>query len=101
VLPDRGIVCPAVPHGDRSCAGGIKCSVTCTEPGTWGDCDRNSADPTPISAAYLNGCETDLRVDSQNCGSCGAACSDGEVCVNGGCLPDGTGGSAGAAGSGS
>ncbi len=42
------------------------------------DCDN---DPT-------NGCEAKLLSDSGNCGTCGNACKEGEMCVQGECISD-------------
>jgi hypothetical protein len=38
----------------------------------YGDCDKNLA----------NGCEVNLMINTANCGSCGNACSQGQVCYN-------------------
>ncbi|MBN1606048.1 MAG: hypothetical protein JW940_05415 [Polyangiaceae bacterium] len=43
-----------------------------------------------------NGSCVVLATDGANCGSCGAACDAGQICVDGACAPDaqiGTGGS--------
>ena len=40
-----------------------------------GDCDGNAS----------NGCEAALRDDAANCGACGRACADGQVCLTGVC----------------
>ena len=43
----------------------------------WSDCDGNIA----------NGCEVNLLVNLTNCGSCGAVCSGGAMCIGGSCVP--------------
>ncbi len=40
-----------------------------------GNCDSNA----------LNGCETNTRLDSANCGACGRACVGAQVCSDGSC----------------
>ncbi|MBL8602077.1 MAG: hypothetical protein JNK72_09140 [Myxococcales bacterium] len=57
-----GTRCEGRAMGAASCVEG-RCVYTC-EAG-FGDCDNNPA----------NGCETDLRVSPQHCGSCGRACT--------------------------
>jgi hypothetical protein len=69
-------------NGIASCGGGT-CSIVCN-PG-FADCDGNAA----------NGCETNLKADTTNCGGCGTLCSSqsgtaqcnngtcGIVCLNG------------------
>jgi hypothetical protein len=59
--------------GIPSCVGG-KCSIACT--GTNADCD----------GWVWNGCETDLAVDTKNCGQCKKDCAGG-ACRNGICQP--------------
>jgi hypothetical protein len=41
----------------------------------WGNCD----------AVASNGCEVDLYTNTSNCGSCGHACTSGQVCSGGAC----------------
>jgi hypothetical protein len=41
----------------------------------YGDCDGKPS----------NGCETDLKHDDKNCGSCGNECEYGEICALGFC----------------
>ncbi|OJY14849.1 MAG: hypothetical protein BGO98_38025 [Myxococcales bacterium 68-20] len=68
--------CPSDGANSRaSCIKGY-CTSEC-EVG-FGDCDGNP----------LNGCETDLRHDSANCGACGVECdrAAGQPCVEGRCL---------------
>ena len=57
-----GHVCPAPPHSDAGCAGGV-CSVGGCSAG-WSDCNGVSAD----------GCETETGADVTNCGTCGNVC---------------------------
>ncbi len=63
-----GKVCPSpVSHGTVRCENGI-CKVTCEK--DYGNCD----------GVITNGCESYLRFDANNCGSCGVKCSSGYVC---------------------
>ncbi|MEI8259332.1 MAG: fibrinogen-like YCDxxxxGGGW domain-containing protein [Deltaproteobacteria bacterium] len=55
-----------------TCAAGV-CGAACVE--NYGDCDGNAA----------NGCETDLRSTTANCGRCGVTCGGGQVCAAGVC----------------
>ncbi len=57
-----GRPCPTRPNSVPSCAAGV-CGITCL-PG-FGNCDGNA----------LNGCETDVRASSTDCGACGRACA--------------------------
>ena len=43
----------------------------------------------PSGQTSCNGTCVDTNSDSQNCGSCGNACTQGESCVNGSCSPSG------------
>jgi hypothetical protein len=56
-----------------SCAAGA-CQGMCF-PG-YGDCNHN---------LLLDGCESNLNTDNNNCGACGTVCGTGAVCVLGGC----------------
>ncbi len=60
-----------------NCTGGL-CAARCRL--GFGDCDANPK----------NGCETDLRTDS-NCGGCGIACAQDSSCLSGRCVPCNTG----------
>jgi hypothetical protein len=63
-----GKVCPSpVSHGTVSCQNGA-CTVTCEK--DYGNCD----------GIITNGCESYLRFDANNCGSCGIKCPSGYVC---------------------
>ena len=53
--------CPAVLHGSGLCSGG-ECAVDTCDTG-WGDCDPG-----------VDGCETDVTADADNCGGCGTLC---------------------------
>ncbi len=74
-----GYVCPgsvtAGNHGFPKCQQGF-CDYQC-EPG-YADCDNNTG----------NGCETNLMVNTGNCGTCGHRCdaSTGQPCIEGKCL---------------
>ena len=59
-------------HATLLCENG-KCGVLCG-PQT-GDCNGKPED----------GCEADLTTDPLNCGACGNACKDGEICWNSAC----------------
>lgn len=62
-----------------ACEGGT-CKITCER--FYGDCNANLCN---------DGCETELRTDRLNCGSCGIVCAAGQDCVDGTCLcPPGT-----------
>ncbi len=65
------MVCPGAGNTPASCTAGI-CGLACAA-GT-GDCDQNGA----------NGCETNLKTDTTNCGACGMSCG-GAPCVQGAC----------------
>jgi hypothetical protein len=67
-----GVSCAAA-HGTPACDHGA-CAVAACDPG-WANCDCSLAD----------GCETDTRVDAQNCGGCGVVCAAGASCVQGVC----------------
>ncbi|MBL8679786.1 MAG: hypothetical protein JNK05_11500 [Myxococcales bacterium] len=71
-----GTVCPSAPNGAPQCSSGM-CGVQCTA--GFGNCDMNNA----------NGCELDLRSDTNNCGTCGTRCAGGanatEQCSAGMC----------------
>ena len=60
-----------LPHALGSeCTGG-KCEVSGCDSG-YGDCDQSA----------VNGCEANLLLDANNCGSCGTKCPTGELCYN-------------------
>lgn len=56
-----------LPHALPICTKG-ECAVVCDS--KYGDCNGEFAD----------GCESPLENDPANCGACGTACKDGEVC---------------------
>ncbi|RME29100.1 MAG: hypothetical protein D6806_01840, partial [Deltaproteobacteria bacterium] len=65
-----GVVCQ-FENATAECVGG-ECVMTCLD--GWADCNYYDGD----------GCETNLQVDSENCGTCGNICPWGD-CVNGQC----------------
>jgi hypothetical protein len=61
---------------DSDCQSGVCVDSVCQGcPAGFAECDGNPA----------NGCEVKLATDSNNCGSCGNRCSNGQTCVNGSC----------------
>jgi hypothetical protein len=60
-------------HASESCATGT-CAITACDAG-WMDCDGKA----------VNGCETEVAFDQQNCGACGVGCSAGKNCYQGAC----------------
>lgn len=63
-----GTICPSsVSHGTVSCQNGA-CRANCEK--DYGNCDGTIA----------NGCESYLRFDANNCGSCGLKCPSGYAC---------------------
>src|SRR5262249_51817696 len=68
-------VCGAIAHGTVACSGGACVVGACDV--NWGDC--NNVD--------LDGCETNLLNDENNCGACGTTCNvlGGESCNQGVC----------------
>jgi hypothetical protein len=65
--------CPTPANGTAACTGGA-CGLGACNAG-FGNCDGIAS----------NGCETNTHTDSNNCGSCGHACTGGATCVNGSC----------------
>ena len=65
--------CVGVPHASIGCLNGT-CALTKCDPG-YADCDRNPA----------NGCEIGTGTDKNNCGMCGMACGQQQVCINSMC----------------
>jgi hypothetical protein len=67
----------------KNCGGcGVACSsthisATCSQGACGGQCAANFADCN--SDKQADGCESDLRADAANCGSCGVACSSNHV----------------------
>jgi hypothetical protein len=66
-----GNICPINANGYPECIDAT-CTTSCNT--GFGDCD----------GANANGCESDLGVDSKNCGRCGRSCLGG-ACVAGQC----------------
>lgn len=71
--PPDGTSCTAPNAATAECAGGVCEVLTCGA--TSGDCDADS----------VNGCETDLGTDANNCGGCGVVCGAAETCETGAC----------------
>lgn len=69
-----GYICPGIPNASSSCSAG-EC--------TMGQCRAGYAN---CDGSYANGCETGLRTDRYNCGSCGRTCATGQLCSNGQCV---------------
>jgi hypothetical protein len=70
-----GNACPHMKgalHATPLCAGG-KCAYAC---------DALSADCNGLAA---DGCEVSTSDDPKNCGGCGIACKDGDICWKGAC----------------
>jgi hypothetical protein len=59
-------------HASAFCAGG-KCETACNE--LYADCNQLAGD----------GCETETATDPKNCGFCGNACAEGDLCWRGAC----------------
>ena len=75
-----GVTCPNGPlvkdvfGAEWFCQSG-KCRMACDPQSHTADCNGDVAD----------GCEADLRCDSDNCGACGVKCPDGLLCIRGNC----------------
>ena len=67
-----GIVC-AFANARAACSSGVCAIATCSA--GFANCDGNQA----------NGCEVATTTDSNNCGSCGAACLNQETCQTSAC----------------
>jgi len=65
--------CPAAAHGRGACQDAT-CGLLSCDVG-FADCDL----------AFRNGCEVPTSSDVKNCGACGNACDNGQVCKNGAC----------------
>jgi hypothetical protein len=68
-----GMACVARANATVKCIN-AGCALTACNPG-FSDCDANP----------INGCEVTTATDVRNCGACGNACPNGQVCKNGGC----------------
>ena len=68
-----GLTCAAVPRAQIACSAGA-CLVQSCSMG-FGNCN----------GVYNDGCEINLLTDRFHCGKCGAACAQGQVCVNAVC----------------
>ncbi|MFN8590232.1 MAG: pentapeptide repeat-containing protein [Thermomicrobiales bacterium] len=65
--------CPTPDHATATCDGAA-CGFTCE--GNWGNCDGDPA----------NGCETDLLITANHCGTCDTVCPQGATCEAGTCV---------------
>jgi hypothetical protein len=54
-----------------------------------GGCGKDEPKPPPCTSPNCNGACVDFDTSPANCGSCGAACAAGQICVDGGCGPSG------------
>jgi hypothetical protein len=68
-----GVACTA-PAGLPVCSAGV-CKGGCDCQPPYADCDGDCS----------NGCDSNLQVDSKNCGGCGKLCNPGQGCVLGAC----------------
>jgi len=66
----------AYDHAAAACNQGV-CEIGACDTG-WGNCDSNDQ----------NGCETDVRENTNHCGACGNACQPGQVCTAGACADE-------------
>ena len=69
-----GNTCHGYPNATGSGCSGGKCILTCSA--GHGDCNHSSAD----------GCETCIKYDINNCGTCGNHCPDGTFCYQNNCM---------------
>jgi len=65
--------CPSPGPGETAICTKGQCGVECIAP--LADCDGIGA----------NGCEANLQTDSDDCGACGRACTNGGTCTSGEC----------------
>jgi hypothetical protein len=63
-------------HAAALCNQGA-CEIGACDTG-WGNCDANDA----------NGCETDVRENTNHCGACDSPCQPGQVCTAGACADE-------------
>jgi len=69
-----GWKCDSHPHADTYCVIGA-CHDYCNN--GYFDCN----------GSVIDGCETNLSTDDDNCGECGITCSADQTCSNGSCVP--------------
>src|SRR5262249_11111595 len=70
---DCAKVCPAGANAAAACGAGL-CTLNCKA--GFGDCNKDPVD----------GCEADTTADAKNCGACGKACNNNEMCRAGVCV---------------
>jgi hypothetical protein len=68
-----GKLCKGLPHASANCTDG-NCVLGTCDPGYF-DCNNMP----------LDGCESNIGGDANNCGACGKVCGGNLVCKNGGC----------------
>lgn len=68
------IACQPFNRAEPTCSNS-RCGIRCQS--GWANCDNDPA----------NGCEAELRINQQNCGSCRRVCPAGQQCVDSNCVP--------------
>ena len=79
---DAGYWSTCAPTNAISCTTNQYCSN--------GDCSFCLENTKNCDLNLLNGCETNIAVDKNNCGECGTVCPTGKDCNNGSCVTPGT-----------
>jgi hypothetical protein len=69
---------PKRPNTDYGCGESACGKVQCK--GGFGDCNHDLNTAYSDKGCLSDGCETDLRTDTNNCGSCGVKCAPGQEC---------------------
>lgn len=65
-------------HATTTCSSGA-CAIH--------SCDADYAD---CNSQYDDGCETETRINDENCGSCGNSCAGNQACESGSCVTQAT-----------